>query len=506
MARIGSGRSGRRKPTDGLHTREKFAKMGALREVARRSSVGRGAALSLVLLALARAPRPALLDDEKEARELLADAEFQARKGRPGLASKRYREIAKKFPLTEAGKVATRRGQPSAFLGWDDLVRHGPSENRCDVVLMGDGYTLDHLDLFANLAAAIPPLFEAQPEYREYWEYFNFQQAIVVSADDGVDEYGRKYDTALGGHRSGMIQGQVAVDEGRVHAMLAEMPASDHIAIVFVKLGLLGTGGGGIACIGGRDNATLIHEFGHAFADLGDEYTSNTGHRGAVSNSPNVSNSDDPKKVPWAHWLAAKVPGIGVYEGANGQVHNAWKPTTRSCVMASGNFYCAPCREALTLRIYRDVDPIDGCTPAAIPSDDARSISGLESFDFEVQVLRPATHALDVRWWVLPETGAPKSPPGWEQGTQGRDRRQRGPLPTIEQAPTKEDLSHDMTKHAFTVVAKTLKPGRYRVICRVNDDARPRTEKYPIVLKDSDGLLEGERAWWIRVDPPPAKK
>jgi hypothetical protein len=118
--------------------------------------VGRGAALSLVLLGLAFAPRPAPIpvaaprDDEKEARELLADAEFQARKGRPALASKRYREIAKKFPLTEAGKVATRRGKPSAFLGWDDLVRHGPSDNRCDVVLMGDGFTLD----FGVVAAA----------------------------------------------------------------------------------------------------------------------------------------------------------------------------------------------------------------------------------------------------------------------------------------------------------------------------------------------------------------
>ena len=464
--------------------------------------MGRSAASGLVLLALALVPR----DDEKEARALLDDAEFQARKGRPALASKRYREIAKRFPLTESGKVAARRGQPSAYLGWDDVVRHGPSDNRCDIVLMGDGYTLDHLDLFEKLAAAIPPLFEAQPEFREYWEYLNFERAIVVSKDDGVDEYGRKYDTALGGHRSGAIQGQVAVDDGRVHAMLAEMPANDGIAIVFVKLGELGTGGGGVACIGGRDNATLIHEFGHAFADLGDEYTDNTGHRGAVANSPNVSNTGDPKRVPWAHWLAAKVQGVGVYEGANGQVHGAWRPTTRSCVMASGNFFCPPCREALTLRIYRDVDPIDGCTPAATSSADADSIAGKESFDFEVQVLRPATHALDVRWWVLPEAAAPKSPPGWEQGTKGRDRRQRGPLPRIEQEPAKEDLFHDLTKHAFTVAAKSLRPGRYRVVCRVHDNARPRTERGPIVLKDPDGLLEGERAWWIRVDPPPPRK
>jgi hypothetical protein len=371
---------------------------------------------------------------------------------------------------------------------------------------MGDGYTLDHLDAFENLAVAMPPIFEAQPEFREYWEYFNFQRAIVVSKDDGVDEYGRKYDTALGGHRSGAIQGQVAVEDGRVHAMLAEMPANDGIAVVFVKLGELGTGGGGIACIGGRDNATLVHEFGHAFADLGDEYTSNTGHRGAVERSPNVSNTDDPKRVPWAHWLAAKVPGVGVHEGANGQVRGAWKPTSKSCVMSSGNFFCPPCREALTLRVYRNVDPIDDRTPAAMASADANSFAGSEAFDFEVKVLRPATHALEVRWWVLPETAAPLSPPGWEEGTKGRDRRERGALPKVEQEPAKSDLFRETTEHAFTVAAKSLAAGRYRVVCRVRDSARPRSERWPIVLMDPAGLLEGERAWWIRVDPAPAKK
>jgi hypothetical protein len=187
-------------------------------------------------------------------------------------------------------------------------------------------------------------------------------------------------------------------------------------------------------------------------------------------------------------------------------VHGAWKPTTKSCVMASGNFFCPPCREALTLRIYHDVDPIDGCTPPALASADATSLPSAESFDFEVQVMRPATHALDVRWWVLPETATPISPAGWEQGTKGRDRRARGKLPVIEQEPTKEDLFREVKKHAFTVAAKTLAPGRYRVICRVRDPARPRSERGPIVLADPEGLLEGERAWWIRVDPPAPKK
>ena len=33
-------------------------------------------------------------------------------------------------------------------------------------------------------------------------------------------------------------------------------------------------------------------------------------------------------RVPWVHWLEAKHPGVGVYEGAAGRVKGAWRPTT----------------------------------------------------------------------------------------------------------------------------------------------------------------------------------
>src|SRR5688572_17808142 len=262
--------------------------------------------------------RPAQDANEEEAKKLLLDAEEQAKRGRFALSSQRYRELAKKWPQTEAGRIASERARPSAFLGCADVLRHGPSENRVDVVLLGDGYTLDHQETFETLAGDVPAAFEAQPEYAEYWQYFNFVRAILVSKDDGVDEYGREYDTVLGGRRSGAIQGQVTVDHQQVMTMLNEVPGHDGLAVVFVKLGVLGTGGGGIACIGGGDTTTLIHEFGHAFADLGDEYSSNTGHRGRVGRSANVSDTGDPELVPWRHWIEARVPGVGAYEGANG--------------------------------------------------------------------------------------------------------------------------------------------------------------------------------------------
>ena len=72
--------------------------------------------------------------------ELLAKAEEQASRGRYSQARATYRKLAKNYPATAAGRIAARRSEASAYLGRADLVRHGPSENRVDVLLMGDGY------------------------------------------------------------------------------------------------------------------------------------------------------------------------------------------------------------------------------------------------------------------------------------------------------------------------------------------------------------------------------
>ena len=61
---------------------------------------------------------------------------------------------------------------------------------------------------------------------------------------------------------------------------------------------------------------------------------------------------------------ATDAPGIGVYRGGVGCLKGAWRPNTTTCLMHKGREFCTVCREALVLRIYRYVDPIDGVRPA----------------------------------------------------------------------------------------------------------------------------------------------
>jgi hypothetical protein len=445
-----------------------------------------------------------VVDENEEAAVLLAKAEQQAADARYADARRTYARIVERYPDAPAAETARSRSKPSAFVGWAEVVRHGPSENRVDVVFMGEGYTLEHQPAFDKLADDVPALFERQTTFREYYAYFNFLRANLVSADSGVDGFGRDYDTALGARTLETYSGHVGIDQGLVRRVLDELPAHDGQAIVFVRAGVLGTGSAGIAAIGGRCEDTIIHEFGHSFGGLADEYAQETHKRARTRDGTNVSATEDPAQVPWRHWIEAKVPGIGVYEGADGRVRGAWKPTASGCVMESGEFFCDVCREALILRVYSLVDPIDWHRPLTHEINTPISyIMRDEPLVFEVRVMEPASHDLEVRWWIVPEERTPHGTTAEDderyQAETFGDRRDRGPLPTITKKP-RRTITHPATKHqGLTIRPNDLEPGRYRIICRVRDTTRPRGEKRPWVLSDPRGLLESERGWWLIV-------
>jgi hypothetical protein len=420
----------------------------------------------------------------EKANKALQAAEALLAKGAYSKAVEAYADIAKKWPTTEAGVRAQFRTQQNTCLGRVPLQVTGRRENRIDVVIMGDGYTLDHLNEFADVGKSVPKNMGNDPVLDEYAGYHNFWLAPVRSKEDGIDGFGRTYDTALNG---AMLQGrdeQATVDHGAVKNMLTSIDETDGLAVVFVRAGHLGTGGGGVAVIGGREDNTVIHEWGHAFAGLGDEYVDKV-HRGTTGMCANVSNTDDPKKVPWRHWLEIKAPMIGIYEGAAGMQRGAWKPTASGCVMESGRYYCPVCREALVLEMYRRVDPIDGCKPPA----GTPLVAGPDGATVEFSLLKPKTHGLELKVWVLP---AGTEPPATAE-TPG-DRGKRGPLPKID-AIAAQTTPNARATERVVLVTRGLKPGGYVVVARVTDDAKVPRDTLPWVIKDDRGVLQSERRW-----------
>ncbi|RMH05234.1 MAG: hypothetical protein D6702_00855 [Planctomycetota bacterium] len=463
----------------------------------------------LALLLFAGAPGPAVQEPAAEeptpAAAMLAAAEELAAQGKYRAAWNKYRNLIRRYRNSPEAAIAARRaGGANGFLGWADLRRSGPSANRVDVVVMGDGYTLDKQDSLDRYARYVPDIFARHEVFGEYIGYFNFLRANVFSAESGIDGYGRDFDTALGAanvnRRSG---GHVSVDRAKVMAVLDELPEHDHLAIVFVRGTAPGTGGGGVATIPGRpEGDMLIHEWGHAFAGLADEYSDDVGYTGDPGTSVNVSNDPSPERVPWRHWLEAGVKGVGVYLGAAGRARGAWKPTVRGCAMQNGRSFCVVCREALVLRIYSLVDPIDDCSPPAQPlvlPAGAQPLTASAPLEFRLTVLEPESHRLQVAWWVLPPEEAPPPPRPLGGTFAAGDRRRRGPLAPIPAEPAARTRPGRGGVHRFRL-DPDRPPGLYRVVARAWDDTRLPGERHPWVLKDEYGLLESERAWWVRID------
>jgi hypothetical protein len=434
---------------------------------------------------------------ESLAAQELARVEGLVAKGQYAKAHDAYERLAERFPDTPAGRLAARRTRPNSVLGTRDLVRSGPSSNRLDVVFLGDGYTLAKLNSFDDFAKAVVPAFEHDEVFGEYFPYLNFLAGEVVSQEEGIDAYGRVADTALGAHvQAGNAVDHTWVDVALVRQALADVSENDGYALVFVPLGGVGSGGMDVGVVGSRDPTAVLHEWGHAFAYLKDEYATDTTDRGEVTSWINVSDSEERDKVPWKHWLAAKVPGIGVYEGADGRVRGAFKPTASGCVMEEGETYCPVCREAVVLRIYQHVDPIDAARVLSAPGIEPEGeLAGPGPHRFEVRTLVPREHALELAWYVLPEAEAP--PRSVDPAL--RPRQRRGTLSAITAKPAHRSRARD-GRHVFELDTKDLAPGRYRVIARARDATELRGERFAWVLLDPLDLLASERGWWVVVD------
>ena len=436
-----------------------------------------------------------LQEADQDAEEALARALETLEKRRYRDAWRQLEDVAEEWPESRAGNEARRRVDPDGLLGVRDVLRSGPDENRAVVVLFQDGLTLERLRVFDDLAEDVPSILAREPVFAEYLGYVNFLQAHVVSEEDGFDGHGRKVRTALGAY---LVPGEagehIRSDPERVWAaaeLATERPAAP---IVFVQGAPRGTGEDGVATVGGRDANELLHQFGRAFVGLEAEFATPTGYRTEFVPGPNVSRSADPEEVPWAHWIRAKAPGIGVYPGAARQVNGVFKPKVSGCRMEDfGSVFCPVCREATLLRLHEFVDPIERVSVLAESgAGEGASWNGDQKLEFEVEVLQPATHDLRVEWYVLAAEDVPAELPD----PTVRPRSARGALYEVPVEPVARTRGKKGV-HRFRWKPSEHEPGRWRLVVRVFDDTKLRGEKLPWVLKDEHGLLASERGWWI---------
>ncbi len=418
----------------------------------------------------------ALAAKAEDAEAMFAKAARYFTRGHYKLGVKVMRKIVSVAKGTGVADRAAARSTENDFLNATPLYFTGDPRNRADFVIAGDGYVLDDRAQrsFDRAAELLVRHFLDREVFREYAGYVNFHRVNAWSRDDGVGTWtADKASTAFGGKWSDAAQGQVTVDHSLVARVLERFAPYWDTALVMVKRGSLGTGGGRVAAFAHAATGVAFHEFGHAFAGLLDEYSTQVSKTPPVGPGPvgvNVTNTDDPEKCPWKHWLDAKEPGVGIFPGGAGRAKGAWHPTELGCVMESGSEFCPVCREQVVLTLYSRVRPVEEHEPR----EPEIVLPAQGKLEFRVRVLRPASRPLSVAFTF---NGKPLD------GSVKRERvkAEAGSFASL------EDVTFTLDPSIVAVV-----PGYANVVeASVKDET-------PWVLKDPEGRLAQRVRWTVK--------
>jgi len=243
----------------------------------------------------------------------------------------------------------------------------------------------------------------------------------VTSTDSGVDNdpvQGVQKQTALDmTYWCGGTDRLLCVNVGKANNQAANAPDVDSILALANSGTYGGAGYSDLGTLAGHNSSAIeiaLHEFGHSFADLADEYDYGgpATYSGPEPSEANVTKSDEAEiqalQKKWWRWL--DLANVGAFEGAKYSRFGIYRPTNNSKMRSLDRPFQQVNTERLVRHIYGFVHPIDAATPPGTYPLDA---------DFFVDPLDPVGHALDVQWYLdgVPIPGATAT--SFDAGTLG---------------------------------------------------------------------------------------
>ena len=213
------------------------------------------------------------------------------------------------------------REPPIAGVKTFNLHQGGDPHASVDVAIVAEGYTSDQepklkadLERFARSFLSQEPFLSAKAK-------FNLRGVWKASQESGCDEPSRGVwrNTALGvGFDALGSERYLLTEDNRA---LREIAASVPYDALYIMVNSPRYGGGGIYnlyCTFTSDNQwhdyVFLHEFGHTFAGLADEYyTSSVAYndfyaKGVEPDEPNITALLDPSKIKWSDLVTPETP------------------------------------------------------------------------------------------------------------------------------------------------------------------------------------------------------
>lgn len=263
-----------------------------------------------------------------------------------------------------------QRGLRKEYPVYQTLVQGDPSE-KVDIVILPEGYTKDEMDLFVSDCDKFAKVLFNYYPYSEYKDRFNISGVLAPSQESGTDipKDSIWKNTLLGSSFYTFDSERYCMtNENKIVRDVAANVPYDQI---YILVNTEKYGGGAIynyynLSVNSNQQAgkIFIHELGHGFAGLGDEYYDDSTSYNDFYNllvepwEPNLTTLVD-FKTKWGHLIADSIPiptpnsseydsSMGVFEGGGYSAKGIYRPK-KDCLMKTfdGDIFCDACVEAI---------------------------------------------------------------------------------------------------------------------------------------------------------------
>ena len=197
------------------------------------------------------------------------------------------------------------------------VIHSGPPRDKVDLLLMGDGYTAREMDKWHGDARRVAEMLFAASPFKEHRSDFNVWAVDTPAEESGVsrpsDGVFRRSPLRASYDAFGSERYVLTLDNKR----LREAASASPYEFIEVVVNDRKYGGGGIFNLYATvsaDNAftpyVFVHEFGHHFAGLADEYYTSDVAYGSPTQRPEPwepNATADPHAAKWKDLLAAGI-------------------------------------------------------------------------------------------------------------------------------------------------------------------------------------------------------
>jgi hypothetical protein len=292
-------------------------------------------------------------------------------------AKKGFVEIQKLS--VDPGAYDIRRGRSADFPV--EALHRGDADpaKTVDIVIVPDGYAADEIDKMRADARRFADVILGQAPFAAHRDELAIRLVAAISRESGADE------PSKGVFRDTAANTAFDTFDAERYLTTWDMKTLREVAslapydAIVVMVNACRYGGGGVfgsfavfAADSEYADYVLIHEFGHGFGALGDEYfNSATGidedemyAKGVEPWEPNLTVETAREKIKWRRLIAPETPVptpdtaeydgvVGVFEGAGYKAKGLYRPTRDSKMHHKGLLPYGPVNEAALERMIR---------------------------------------------------------------------------------------------------------------------------------------------------------